>query len=397
MCLPHVAAHIIEGLQRRTFLGFVGGTAMASLVHAGEALAAPRAPELDLDLGFAAQMAGSAIAYTLTLHNPHPEEIGWIHLIGPIPQGTIFRRILDTPPHRQARIASGDVSWELPRIASDSSLGPFRYEVLAMGEVPLIHSHARVAWAHPRAGTAASPQLTLVARAEAATGQTVVDLTHTLSASTPIWPGANPIQLQTLVTHDKDGYYANQWTVHEHHGTHVDAPLHFGKGTWAADEIPEASLICPAAVIQVEERARTNPETPVTVDDLKAWEAKHGRIPPGAAVLMYSGWEARIGDQTAFRNMDAKQMMHFPGFSPEAAEFLLQEREINGIGVDTLSIDLGSSKDFKVHYTILPANKWGIENLANLGKIPARGATIFVGLPKVKGASGGPARVLAMW
>jgi kynurenine formamidase len=90
-------------------------------------------------------------------------------------------------------------------------------------------------------------------------------------------------------------------------------------------------------------------------------------------------------------------MMHFPGFSPEAAEFLLKEREINGIGVDTLGIDVGASRDFKVHYTILPANKWGLENLANLGKIPARGATIFVGLPKVKGASGGPARVLAMW
>ena len=170
MCLPHVTEHIVEGLQRRTFLGFVGGAAMASLVHAGEAMAAPRAPELDLDLGFAAQMAGSAIAYTLTLHNPHAQEIGRIHLTGPIPQGTIFRRLLDAPRHRQARIASGEVSWELPRLAPASSLGPFRYEVQATGEAPLIHSHAHVAWAHPRAGTAASPQLTLVARAEAATG-----------------------------------------------------------------------------------------------------------------------------------------------------------------------------------------------------------------------------------
>jgi kynurenine formamidase len=397
MCLPHVAEHIVEGLQRRTFLGFAGAAAVASLVHAGEAMAAPRAHDLDLDLGFAAQMAGSAIAYTLTLHNPHVQEISRIQLIAPIPRGTIFRRILEEPRHSQARIASGEVSWELPRMAPASSLGPFRYEVQATGEATLIHSHALVAWAHPRAGTAASPRLTLVARAEAATGQMIVDLTHTLSASTPIWPGANPIQLQTLVTHDKDGYYANQWTVHEHHGTHVDAPLHFGKGKWAADEIPEASLICPAVVIQVEARARINPDTPVTVDDLKAWEAKHGRIPPGAAVLMYSGWEARIGDQAAYRNLDAKNMLHFPGFSPEAAEFLLKEREINGIGVDTLSIDLGSSQDFKVHYTMLPANKWGLENLANLGQIPARGATIFVGLPKVKGASGGPTRVLAIW
>jgi hypothetical protein len=166
---------------------------MASLVHAGEAMAAPRAPELDLDLGFAAQMEGSAIAYTLTLHNPHAQEIGRIHLIGPIPQGTTFHRILDARRHCQACIASREVSWALPRIAPASSLGPFRYEVQATSEASLIHSHARVAWAHPRVGTAASPQLTLVARAEAATAQTVVDLTHTLSALTPIWPGANPI------------------------------------------------------------------------------------------------------------------------------------------------------------------------------------------------------------
>jgi kynurenine formamidase len=102
-----------------------------------------------------------------------------------------------------------------------------------------------------------------------------------------------------LATYDKDSYYANQWTVYEHHGTHVDAPLHFGKGTWAADKIPEAGLICPAAVIHMEERARANPDTPVTVDDLKAWEVKHGRMPTGAAVLMYSSWEARISDQAA--------------------------------------------------------------------------------------------------
>jgi kynurenine formamidase len=164
-----------------------------------------------------------------------------------------------------------------------------------------------------------------------------------------------------------------------------------------ADEIPETSLICPAVVIHVEERAETDPDTRVTVDDLKSWEAKHGRIPLGAAVLMSSGWKVRIGDQTAYRNMDAKNVMHFPGFSPEAAEFLLKEREINGIGVDTLSVDYGPSQDFKVHYSVLPANKWGIENLANLGKVPERGATVFVGLPKVKGASGGPTRVLALW
>ena len=397
MCLPTVTEHIGERLRRRTFLGFTGAAALASLFHGREAMAAPQPPEPDLGLQFAAQMDGSAIAYTLTLHNPHQHEVRQIRLVGPIPAGTTFGRILEAPRSSLATIDGGEVRWELPRMAPASHLGPFRYEVRATGAAALVQGHARVAWAHPRAGMAASPRLTFVSRAEAATWQKVQDLSHTLSATTPIWPGATPIQLQTLMTHDKDGYYANQWTVHEHHGTHLDAPLHFGKGKWAADEIPETSLICPAVVIHVEERAKTDPDTRVTVDDLKAWEAKHGRIPLGAAVLMSSGWEIRIGDQTAYRNMDAKNVMHFPGFSPEAAEFLLKEREINGIGVDTLSVDYGPSQDFKVHYSVLPANKWGLENLANLGKVPERGATVFVGLPKVKGASGGPTRVLALW
>ena len=396
MCLPNVTEHIEAGLRRREFLKYAGSGA-AGLFGVGEAIAAPRLHEPDLDLEFAARLEGPAIAFTLTLHNPHREKIGQIRLAGPIPAGTTFVRVLEAPRRNPARIEGDEVIWELPRIDARSSLGPFRYEVRAPGEATLIQGHARVAWGQPVAGTAVSPRLTLVARAEAATWQKVLDLSHTLSPTTPIWPGFTPIQIQTLATHDKDGFYANQWTVHEHHGTHLDAPLHFGKGKWAADEIPEASLLCPAVVIHVHERAKTDADTLVTVNDLTAWEGKHGRIPRGAAVFMHSGWEARINDQTAYRNMDDKQVLHFPGFSPEAADFLLRERQINGIGVDTLSLDHGASKDFKVHYAVLPANKWGLENLANLAKLPERGATVFVGLPKVKGASGGPTRVIAVW
>jgi kynurenine formamidase len=225
----------------------------------------------------------------------------------------------------------------------------------------------------------------------------VMDLSHVHAGSFPIWPGFVPIQVANLVTHDKDGFFANIWVTPEHHATHVDAPIHFGKNAWSAEAVPANTLVCAAVVIHIHDRARGNPDAQVTVDDLKAWETKHGRIPAGAAVLMHSGWEARAGDQTAFRNMDAQGVMHFPGFSKETGEFLLKERNINGIGVDTLSLDHGASKDFAVHYLVLPANKWGIENLANLAKIPEAGATIFVGLPKVKGASGGPARILAVW
>jgi kynurenine formamidase len=225
----------------------------------------------------------------------------------------------------------------------------------------------------------------------------VMGLSHVLSAQFPIWPGFAPIQVTKVRDHDKDGFYVNSWTLVEHHGTHVDAPIHFAKGKWSADEIPDATLVAPAVVIHVHDRAKADPDTAVTVDDLKAWERRHGRIPAAAAVFMHSGWEARANDQAAFRNADAQDAMHFPGFGKDAAEFLVKERSIVGIGVDTLSLDLGNSKDFAVHVTVLGANKWGIENLANLARIPESGATVFVGVPKVKAASGGPARVVAVW
>lgn len=396
MCLPNVTEHIEAGLRRREFLKYAGSVAAAGLLGAGEAAGMPHRHEPDLDLEFSARAEGPAIAFSLTLFNPHGE-IRQIRLAGPIPAGTTFVRVLEAPCRAPERLEGDEVIWEFPRVGPESSLGPFRYEVGLTGDAPLIQGHARVAWGQPVAGTAASSPLTLVARAEAATWQKIVDLSHTLSSTTPIWPGFTPIQIKNLVTHDKDGFFANQWTVHEHHGTHLDAPLHFGKSKWAADEIPAASLVCPAVVIHVHERAKTNPDTLVTVEDLKAWERKHGRIPRAAAVFMHSGWEARISDQIAYRNTDDKQVLHFPGFSPEAADFLLKERQINGIGVDTLSLDYGPSKEFKVHYSVLPANKWGLENLANLARLPERGATVFVGLPKVKGASGGPTRVLAVW
>jgi kynurenine formamidase len=133
------------------------------------------------------------------------------------------------------------------------------------------------------------------------------------------------------------------------------------------------------------------------MEDIRAWEKKHGRVPREAAVLMWSGWEQRAGDQAAYRNMDNQGIMHFPGFSPEAVEFLVKERAIGGIGVDTLSLDYGPSTDFGAHFAVLPANRWGIENLANVGRIPPKGAILFVGVPRVQGASGGPSRILAVW
>lgn len=227
--------------------------------------------------------------------------------------------------------------------------------------------------------------------------QRIQDLTHTLKPTFPSFGGSPVFKSDVAVTVKKDGYYALNISYFEHIGTHMDAPAHFGAEARTVEQVAPATLIAPVAVVHIHDRAAANPDARLNPDDIRAWERKFGRLPQGAAVFMHSGWEARVGSFKEFRNPDAKGVMHFPGFHPEAAELLLKERDVVGIGVDTLSLDYGASTDFKTHTTWLPANRWGLENLANLGKIPASGAWVFVGAPKVAGGSGGPCRVLAMW
>lgn len=224
-----------------------------------------------------------------------------------------------------------------------------------------------------------------------------VDLTHELSPDIPLFPGAEPMRITTLVTVQQNGYYGNRLDLWEHSGTHMDAPAHFAEGGLTAEKLPVDRLIAPLAVVHIHEKAAKDPDAQVTVDDLLAYERRYGRLPKGAFVAMHSGWEARWKDPRAFLNQDASGTLHFPGFSPEAAAFLVEEREIVGVGVDTLSLDFGPSKDFKAHLTLLGAGKYGLENLANLAQVPPAGALILVGGPKHRGASGGPVRALAVW
>lgn len=227
----------------------------------------------------------------------------------------------------------------------------------------------------------------------------VVDLTHPLSPSFPIYPGPLnvPIKVTNNATVAKNGYYANKWELVEHHGTHLDAPSHFAAKGATAERIEPASLVVPAAVIDLRARAKKDADATVSVDDLKAWEKAHGRLPKGCAVFLNAGWDAKAGDAKAFLGQDAAKVLHSPGFSKEACEWLLKEREVAGLGVDTLSIDFGATTDFAVHKLWLGAGRWALECVANLGKLPPAGATVFVGAPKVVGASGGPTRVLAVW
>jgi kynurenine formamidase len=155
------------------------------------------------------------------------------------------------------------------------------------------------------------------------------------------------------------------------------------------------NLVVPLVIVDIRAKTDGNPDAQVTPDDLKAFEATHGPIPDGACVAMNSGWAGKAAGPE-FRNADGDGVMHFPGFHVEAAQYLMSERNAIGIAVDTLSLDFGQSQDFATHYAWLPTNRWGLEALANLAELPATGATLVVGGPKLKGATGGPSRVFAL-
>ena len=223
------------------------------------------------------------------------------------------------------------------------------------------------------------------------------DLTHELTTTFPAFvPGEEAVR-RTTVTIEANGYYMQEWRIIEHIGTHVDAPGHFVTGGRLAPELRPSELIVPAVVIDIADRAARDPDTVVTVDDLRAFERRHGRIPRDAAVLMDSGWAAKVDDPDAYRNPDAAGTLHFPGFGAEATEWLLRRRRIRALGVDTLSTDPGISTTFDTHLILAGADRYGLENLANLDRIPKRGATIVVGLIPYQEGSGGQARVLASW
>jgi kynurenine formamidase len=230
----------------------------------------------------------------------------------------------------------------------------------------------------------------------------VVDLTYPFDEHTIYWPTAKPFHLEVVAAGEAPGgywYAANNICLAEHGGTHMDAPLHFARGKRAADEVPIQQLIGPAVVIDVRAQAAQNPDYRLSVADLEAWEQRHGRIPPGAIVIMWSGWGERWPDKKRYLGTDQPgdvANLHFPGFSREAATFLISQREIDAIGVDTPSIDYGQSQDFIVHQIVSDANKPGLENIAHLEKLPPVGATLIALPMKIAKGSGGPVRIVAV-
>ena len=222
------------------------------------------------------------------------------------------------------------------------------------------------------------------------------DLTHVFTEGFPVFTFDPPAR-EDLVTIPTGGFYSQEWTFGEHSGTHMDAPGHFVTGGRLSPEITPQELLVPIVVIDISDRAAADHDTAVTVDDLRRFERRHGRIPERALVCMDSGWARKIGDPLAFKGGASFPNYHFPGFGLEAALWLVERRDVTGIGVDTLSLDPGNSSTFPVHVNLLRTDRYGLENLANLDKIPPRGAVAYVGLIPWEQGSGGPCRVIASW
>jgi kynurenine formamidase len=229
----------------------------------------------------------------------------------------------------------------------------------------------------------------------------VLDLTHTFNDQTIYWPTDEPFaheQKAWGVT--AGGYWYSSFTLagSEHGGTHLDAPIHFGEGKHAADEIPIEQLIGEAAVIDITAHCAQNPDYTLAVADIEAHESEHGVIPADAIVLVKTGWGSRWPEKKAYLGTDTPgdvENLHFPGISPEAAE-LLAGRRVGAVGIDTASIDPGVSRDFRSHQILCAAQIPGLENVANLDQVPARGALLFALPMKIGGGSGAPCRVVAL-
>lgn len=226
----------------------------------------------------------------------------------------------------------------------------------------------------------------------------VVDLTHNLNDHSPNWEGSDesPFHAKQLGDIEHDGYYSRTFSTQEHYGTHLDAPAHFARGMWTVDQIPPERLVRPLVVLNVRGKASGHPDYEVSVQDIADWETQNGEIPSGAVVMAYTGWEDRWNLPKAFRNAGADGVPHFPGFSLEAATFLVKTRNTVGLGIDTMSMDPGASKTYPVHQFTAKASVYQLENVANLGLLPPAGATIVVAPIKLENGSGGPARLLAL-
>lgn len=214
----------------------------------------------------------------------------------------------------------------------------------------------------------------------------VVFLSHVLTPDTPVFPGDPPVEISAAAVIDRDGYFLQRVALGEQAGTHWAAPAHFSPGAAAADQLDPADFFFPAAVLDVRAQATADPGYALTIRDVEAWEAEHGHVQVGAAVLLWTGWDERWPDPG----------LEYPGFSADAASWLVAERGVAALGTDTMGIDPGADRTYAANRVLLRGHRIHLENLRALGDLPPAGAWIIVGGVRVAGGSGSPATVFGL-
>lgn len=231
-----------------------------------------------------------------------------------------------------------------------------------------------------------------------------IDMSYAYDENTIFWPTAQPFELEVVSAGISEGgyyYAANNFCLAEHGGTHFDAPIHFAEGSQTVEQVPLQRLIGAAVVVDVSAAAAADPDYQVSVADLEAWESEHGEIPADAILLLHTGWGARWPDKerylgTTLSGPEAVPQLHFPGLHPEAARWLVENRRIDALGIDTPSIDHGQSTTFDSHRILYPENIPAFENVAALDRLPPTGAYVIALPMKIAGGSGGPLRMVGI-
>ena len=231
----------------------------------------------------------------------------------------------------------------------------------------------------------------------------LVDLSHAYGPATLYWPTSpTAFRLDTLAAGlTPGGFYYSAFTLStpEHGGTHLDAPVHFHEGGLPADRIALDRLIAAAVVIDVTGQASRDPDYRLAVADIEAFERENGAIGAGTMVLLRTGWSAHWGNRKAYFGDDTPNdatNLHFPGYGAEAARFLVEERRVAALGVDSPSVDHGPSQDYPVHRITAPAGVPNFENLTSLDRLPPTGAFVAALPMKIEGGSGAPLRAVAL-